>query len=83
MSEHSGTATPEEGGSPDMTGPERPETVSILYRGSDRSAPYPVSRLARASRGDDLAAEVEQAESMLGARTGAKLRVIADQIEAL
>ncbi len=48
-----------------------------------RSSPYPVSRLAPAFRTDDLAAEVERAESMLSARTGAKLQVIADQIAAL
>lgn len=48
-----------------------------------RSSPYPVSRLAPAFRTDDLAAEVERAESLLSARTGAKLKVIADQIAAL
>jgi hypothetical protein len=54
-----------------------------LHQGADRTAPYPVSRLAPAFQMTDLAAEVAQAESMLGARTGAKLRVIADQIKAL
>jgi hypothetical protein len=54
-----------------------------LHQGPDHSAPYPVSRLAPAFRGTDLAAEVAQAEVMLGVRTGAKLRVIADQIKAL
>lgn len=53
------------------------------YQGADHSAPYPVSRLAPAFRTTELAAEVERAESMLSARTGAKLRVIADQIKAL
>ena len=56
---------------------------AVLQPGEDRSSPYPVSRLAPAFRTTDLAAEVAQAESMLSARTGAKLRVIADQIEAL
>jgi hypothetical protein len=56
---------------------------SILHRGGDYSSPYPVSRLAPAFRGTDLVAEVAKAESMLSARTGAKLRVIADQIKAL
>lgn len=54
-----------------------------LHRGADRSAPYPVSRLAPAFDGGALAAEAARAEAMLGARTGAKLRVIADQIKAL
>jgi hypothetical protein len=54
-----------------------------LHQGADHSAPYPVSRLAPAFRGTELAAEVAQAEALLGARTGAKLRVIADQIQAL
>ena len=59
------------------------DTKTRIHRGPDHSAPYPVSRLAPAFRGTDLAAEVAQAEAMLGARTGAKLRVIADQIKAL
>lgn len=53
------------------------------HRGGDHSAPYPVSRLAPAFAAPDLAAEVARAEAMLSARTGAKLRVIADQIKAL
>jgi hypothetical protein len=55
----------------------------ILHEGDDRSAPYSLSRLAPAFRTTDLAAEVARAESMLSARSGAKLRVIADQIKAL
>jgi hypothetical protein len=55
----------------------------ILHRGLDHSSPYPVSRLAPAFEATDLAAEVARAEAMLSARTGAKLRVIADQIKAL
>lgn len=54
-----------------------------IHQGADNSAPYPVSRLAPAFHTDDLAAEVAKAENMLGARTSAKLRVIADQILAL
>jgi hypothetical protein len=53
------------------------------HQGADHSSPYPVSRLAPVFKGADLAAELVQAEAMLGARTGAKLRVIADQIKAL
>jgi hypothetical protein len=56
---------------------------SVLHRGEDHCSPYPVSRLAPAFQMTDLAAEVERGESMLSARTGAKLRVIADQIKAL
>jgi hypothetical protein len=59
------------------------DTKTRIHQGPDHSAPYPVSRLAPAFRGTDLAAEVAQAEAMLGARTAAKLRVIADQIKAL
>ena len=56
---------------------------AILHQGDSRSSPYPVSRLAPAFEASDLAAEIARAESMLTARTGAKLRVIADQIRLL
>jgi hypothetical protein len=56
---------------------------TLLHRGGAHSSPYPVSRLAPAFDTGDLAAEVARAEAMLSARTGAKLRVIADQIKAL
>jgi len=52
-------------------------------RDDQRSSAYPVSRLAPAFAATDLAAEVARASAMLNARTGAKLRVIADQIRAL
>lgn len=55
----------------------------LLHRGPAHSSPYPVSRLAPAFDSGELAAEVAKAESMLSARTGAKLRVIADQIKLL
>jgi hypothetical protein len=55
----------------------------IRHPGAERSSPYPVSRLAPSFELADLAAEVARAESMLSARTGAKLRVIADQIKTL
>ena len=51
--------------------------------GSAHSSPYPVSRLAPAFHGGDLAQEIAKAEAILSARTGAKLRVIADQMTAL
>jgi hypothetical protein len=56
---------------------------ALLHRGDARSSPYPMSRLAPAFQAPGLADEVARAESMLSARTGAKLRVIADQIKAL
>jgi len=63
------------------------DTKSCIHRGPDHSAPYPVSRLAPAFAGGDLSAELTaelgRAEAMLGARTSAKLQVIADQIRAL
>ena len=56
---------------------------ALLHRGDARSSPYPTSRLAPAFQAPELAAEIARAESLLSARTGAKLRVIADQIKAL
>lgn len=56
---------------------------SSIHQGDERSAPYPTSRLAPAFDSGDLAAEVARAETILSARTGAKLRVIADQIKSL
>ena len=59
------------------------ENKSILHLGDARSSPYPASRLAPAFHAPQLADEVARAESMLNARTSAKLRVIADQIKSL
>ncbi|EXJ14417.1 DUF2452 domain-containing protein [Imhoffiella purpurea] len=56
---------------------------AILHRGDAHASPYPVSRLAPSFDTGELSAEVAKAESMLSARTGAKLRVIADQIALL
>ncbi len=56
---------------------------ALLHRGDARSSPYPLSRLAPAFQAQDLAEEIARAEAILSARTGAKLRVIADQIQAL
>ncbi|NEV61366.1 DUF2452 domain-containing protein [Thiorhodococcus minor] len=55
----------------------------MIHPGAAHSSPYPVSRLAPSFDTGELAAEVAKAESMLSARTGAKLRVIADQIRQL
>ncbi|MGE5152992.1 MAG: DUF2452 domain-containing protein [Bdellovibrio bacteriovorus] len=65
------------------SGPLDPNAPAPLHRGADRSAPYPLSRLAPAFQAGDLAAEVAKAETLLSARTAAKLRVIADQIQTL
>lgn len=56
---------------------------AMLHQGAASSSPYPVSRLAPAFDSGDLVAELNKAEAMLSARTGAKLRVIADQIKQL
>jgi len=53
------------------------------HRGPNHSAPYPVSRLAPAMELVDLAREIARADEMLSTRTGAKLRVIAEQMKAL
>lgn len=66
-----------------MTETSIPDAAPILHQGAECTSPYPVSRLAPAFHAPDLAAEVARAEAMLSARTGAKLRVIADQIKAL
>jgi len=62
---------------------EKSDRAPRLHQGPDHSAPYPVSRLAPAFHNPDLAAELARAEQMLSARTGAKLRVLADQIKSL
>ncbi|NEX21657.1 DUF2452 domain-containing protein [Thiorhodococcus mannitoliphagus] len=59
------------------------DNKAMIHKGAAHSSPYPVSRLAPSFDTGELAAEVAKAESMLGARTGAKLRVIADQIRHL
>lgn len=50
---------------------------------SERSSPYPVSRLAPAFGPADLAREISEADKLLNTRVGAKLKVIADQIKSL
>lgn len=62
-----------------MSGHDKP----VRHPGGPSSSPYPVSRLAPAFDSGALAEEVARAESLLSARTGAKLRVIADQIRLL
>lgn len=53
------------------------------HGGPDHSAPYPVSRMAPSVDLVDLAREIDQADRMLSATAGARLRVIADQVRAL
>jgi hypothetical protein len=53
------------------------------HTGSDRSSPYPVSRMASAFELVDLARQISEADKMLNSRVSAKLKVIADQIKAL
>jgi hypothetical protein len=56
---------------------------AILHQGADRSAPYPVSRLAPGFGLVDLAREIEQADQVVSGRLGAQLQVIAEQVKAL
>ncbi len=53
------------------------------HEGDERSAPYPVSRLAPAIELVNLAKEIADADKMLNVRVSSKLKVIADQIRAL
>ncbi len=53
------------------------------HRGPDRSAPYPVSRLAPAVQLVDLAREIARADEVVAARSNAELRLIAEQIRQL
>lgn len=54
-----------------------------LHQGSERSAPYPVSRLAPAFELVDLAKQISDADKMINTRVSSKLKVIADQIRHL
>jgi hypothetical protein len=54
-----------------------------IHQGDDRSAPYPVSRLAPAFGLVELAQELEQADQMVSGRANAQLAQIAQQIRAL
>lgn len=53
------------------------------HLGPARTSPYPVSRLAPAHDLVDVAKRIAEADAMIGATASAKLRVIADQIQAL
>ena len=53
------------------------------HRGSGRSSPYGLSRLAPAITLVDVAKEIERADEMIGQTTSSKLKLIADQIRFL
>jgi len=53
------------------------------HQGPDRTAPYPVSRMAPSFDIVDLAKEIAQADEQIAQHTNGKLRVIAEQIKQL
>ena len=53
------------------------------HDGPDHTAPYPVSRMAPAIELVDLAREIAEADKMLGNVTHGKLKLIAEQMQAL
>jgi len=65
-----------------MSIPDKENTLG-KHKGPERSAPYPVSRMAPAIELVDLAKEIDQADNMLSNIAHGKLAVIADQIKAL
>lgn len=54
-----------------------------LHQGPDRTAPYPVSRMAPATELVDLAKEIAAADTILAGVTSGKLKVLAEQMRAL
>ena len=53
------------------------------HSGSQRTSPYPVSRLAPHYELVDLAHQISEADAKINIRVSAKLKVIADQIKML
>ena len=53
------------------------------HQGDARSAPYPVSRLGAATDLVDIARQIGSADASVATHTHARLRVIADQMQAL
>lgn len=53
------------------------------HTGPASTSPYPMSRLSAPHDLVDTAREIQKADAVLGAVTGEKLRIIADQIRAL
>ncbi|MGB0720853.1 MAG: DUF2452 domain-containing protein [Gammaproteobacteria bacterium] len=54
-----------------------------VHSGEARTAPYPVSRLGAPTELVDVARQIDEADSMIAATATGKLRVIAEQIQAL
>ena len=66
-----------------MTDHEKKEDSKFRHKGSDTTAPYPVSRMAPAVELVDLAKEIANADQMLNLQVNNKLSLIADQIKNL
>ena len=66
-----------------MTDHETKEDSKFRHKGSDTTAPYPVSRMAPAVELIDLAKEIANADQMLSLQVNNKLSLIADQIKTL
>lgn len=62
---------------------QTPDSKRQQHQGADRSAPYPVSRMAPSFDLVNLAEEISQADATLAAHASGKLRLIANQIKAL
>lgn len=79
--EHSQTSGDDSGAS-DEPGALRPGATG-RHTGPASTSPYPMSRLSAPHDLIDAAREIQRADAVLGAVTGDKLRLIADQIRAL
>ena len=53
------------------------------HQGTERTSPYPVSRLSPQVELVDLAKQISEADAMVNTRVSAQLKVIADQIKSL
>lgn len=59
------------------------EDSKYKHKGSDNTAPYPVSRMAPAVELVDLAKDIANADQMLSIQVNNKLGLIAEQIKSL
>ncbi|MDH5491017.1 MAG: DUF2452 domain-containing protein [Myxococcales bacterium] len=66
-----------------MDGSDPKNREGERYRGPQRSAPYPMSRLAPAHDLIDMAREIQSADEAIATATAGKLEMIARQIRAL
>ncbi|MGB0713328.1 MAG: DUF2452 domain-containing protein [Gammaproteobacteria bacterium] len=57
--------------------------TGTLHDGESRTAPYAVSRLGAPTELVDVARQIDEADTMIAATATGKLRVIAEQIQAL